>query len=371
VKETTPPQPPDRVAAISARKRDHLRIALSAEGQSPVDPGWGDVKLVPAAVPNVDPDDVDLTTMLLGHRLAAPVVLAPMTGGDPISAEVNRTLGWAAEALGLAVGVGSQRAALVEPSLSSTYSAVRDRAPTAMVLANIGMSQLLDQADRGALTPAEVQAIVDMVGADALTVHFNVLQEMAQPEGDRSLGPAAPALRALVARCPVPVIAKETGSGIDQESASLLADCGVAALDVGGAGGTSFVRIEAQRAAEAGDREQAELGRLFAGWGIPAAASVLEAGGAGLPVIATGGIRNGLDAARALALGATCVGLGRVAGEAAVAGPEVLLARLERLLAELRMALVLCGARMPRDLTRRPPVLGGDTLEWARQRGLW
>jgi isopentenyl-diphosphate delta-isomerase len=361
-------EPDPAAARIAERKRHHVELALAPGSQSGRDPGWDDVGLVPVALPEVSAAQVDLTTDLVGRTLQAPVVLAGMTGGHPDGAELNAVLGAAAERLGLAVGVGSQRAALVAPGLARTFAAVRDRAPHAVVLANVGACQLVGQGAAPALRPADIEEIVAMVGADALAVHLNVVQELVQTEGDRRFDGLGAAIAALVERCPVPVVVKETGAGIDRDSAARLAVAGVAAIDVGGAGGTAFARIEGGRAAAIGDRRGERLGRTFADWGIPSAASVLEVRGAGRPVIATGGVRTGLDAARALALGATAVGLGRPAVVAAARGEAALVEELELFIEELRTALVLCGARTPGELA--PPVIGGATGAWARQRGL-
>lgn len=362
--------PTDPVQRIMARKREHLELAVSDRAASGVDPGWDDVHLVPTSLPELSPADVELSTQLAGLTLAAPLVLVPMTGGHPDAAELNATLGAAAQQLGLAVGVGSQRAALREPALAPTFAAVRRRAPDAVVLANIGACQLVAQGREPALSADELCRVVAMVDADALTIHLNIVQELVQPEGDRVTGPLLPAIAAAVAACPVPVIVKETGAGITGDVARRLADVGVAALDVGGAGGTSFARIEALRAADEGDTRGARLGQVFGGWGVPSASAVLDAAPAGLPIIATGGVRHGLDAARALALGATAVGLGRVAIATAQRGVGALVDELEAVLDELRTAMVLTGARRPGELVRRPPVLTGFTAEWARQRGL-
>lgn len=353
---------------ISERKREHLDLALEDAAQSGVPPGWDDVALVPAALAGVSPADIDLSAELMGHRLGAPVVVAGMTGGHPAAGPVNAALGAAAEQLGLAVGVGSQRAALVAPELAASFAAVRERAPDVLVIANVGACQLVDQGDTPALTPAEVERAVGMVGAGALAVHLNVVQELVQTEGDRRFDGLEAAIARLVEASPVPVLVKETGAGIDRDSAARLAGAGVAAIDVGGVGGTGFARVEGARAAGAGDRRGARLGRTFADWGIPTAASVLEVRGAGVAVVATGGVRTGLDAARALALGARAVGVGRPAVTAARRGEGAVVEELGLLVEELRTALVLCGARRPADLPA--PVLGGRTLEWARQRGL-
>jgi isopentenyl-diphosphate delta-isomerase len=363
-------EPSPTAQAVEARKAHHLALALSSGSQSGRDPGWDDVHLVPASLPELSIDEIDLSTTLLGHRLAAPVVLAPMTGGYRDASRINAVLGEAAEHLGLAVGVGSQRAALLATELAPTFAAVRERAPTAPVFANIGACQLVDQPGSPALGREDIRRVIDMVRADVLSVHLNVVQELLQPGGDRHTARLTRAIAAVVDWSTVPVLVKETGAGMSRESAGLLAAIGVAAIDVGGAGGTSFARIEGARAARVGDDRRAELGRVFADWGLPTASSVLEVRGTGLPVVATGGVRTGLDAAKALAIGAVAVGVGRVAIEAAVLGTEQLVARLEQLLEELRLAMLLTGSRTPADLRRSPPVLTGFTAEWVRQRAL-
>jgi isopentenyl-diphosphate delta-isomerase len=361
---------PPAAARIAARKLEHLELALTAGSRAGTGPGWEDVHLVPRSLPGVSLDQVELTTRLLGRDLAAPLVIVPMTGGHPDAEELNAVLGEAAERLGLAVGVGSQRAALREPALAGTFAAVRRRAPGAFVIANLGACQLVRQGEEPPLGADALAAVVDMVGADALSIHLNVVQELVQPEGDRNTGDLAVGIARAVAASPVPVIVKETGAGMDRETAEELAALGVGALDVGGAGGTSFARIEAARARAAGAGTHLRRGEVFADWGVPTAASILETARVGIPVVATGGVATGLDAAKALALGATAVGVGRVAIEAAVQGVDALVQRLEGLLDELRTAMVLCGASTPAELSRRSPVLTGFTGEWARQRNL-
>jgi isopentenyl-diphosphate delta-isomerase len=209
-----------------------------------------------------------------------------------------------------------------------------------------------------------------MVDADLLTIHLNVAQELVQTDGDRRTDSLLAAIAAVVESSPVPVIVKETGAGMSRADVCDLAAIGVGAVDVGGAGGTSFVAIEAARAQRVGDAWGARLGETLADWGVPTAAAVLEARGQGLPIIATGGIRTGLDMAKALALGADLVGVGQPVMVAAQAGLAALLALLETLIEELRVAAVLSGARRPVDLRSTPPVLTGRTRDWVRQRKL-
>ena len=358
----------DQINQIKDRKRRHVDLAVAPSSQSALDPGWDDVLLVPSSVPEVSPAQVSLATTLLGRDLAAPVVLAGMTGGHDDASELNAVLGAVAEQLGLAVGVGSQRAAFADPSLARSFAAVRDRAPGALVIANLGACQLIEQDGAPALTSDDIRQAIEMVGADALAIHLNVVQEIVQTEGDRRFDSLLEALARVVDRSPVPVLAKETGAGVSRESAVALAAAGIAAIDVGGAGGTSFARIEAGRASDRDDERGQRLGATFADWGLPTATSVLEARGAGVPIIATGGVRSGLDAVKALALGATAVGLGRPAMLAAQRGEAALLHELELFLEELRTGLVLCGAPTPAALPI--PVLTGTTLAWAQQRHL-
>jgi isopentenyl-diphosphate delta-isomerase len=350
------------------RKRQQLELVQGGRAEHRRGAGWDDVHLVPSALPRCSPDDVDLEAAVLGRRLAAPLLLAGMTGGFDEAEQLNATLGEAAQALGLAVGVGSQRVALRDPSLRRSFVAVRRAAPDAFVLANLGVGQLVDQDGATALDAAAIRDAVEMVGADALAVHLNAAQEVVQPEGDRCFDRLVDGVARAVDASPVPVVVKETGAGMDRETARTLVAAGVSALDVGGVGGTSFVRVERRRGELQGDARAARLGGVLADWGIPTAASVLEVRGLGVPVVATGGVRTGLDASCALALGASLVGIGRPAAEAASRGTAALVALLEEVLDELRVALALSGARTPAEL--RAPVLSGFTLEWARQRDL-
>ena len=357
-------------STVSARKREHLEIAGSRAGEGQSAAGWDDVRLLPASLPELALDEVDLTTTFLDSELRAPLLIAGMTGGHPESQRINAALGTAAERLGIAVGLGSQRAALADPSLLPTYTVVRERAPSAFVVANVGAAQLVAQGDAAPFSLEQLEEAVGMVDAQALAIHLNAVEEMVQLEGDRRLGGVRDAIESAAASLSVPVIAKETGSGMVAATGDALAEAGVAALDVGGAGGADFAVVEAVRAERAGDARGARLGRTFAGWGLSTAASILETRACGPAVIATGGIRNGLDAAKALALGADLAGVGRAALAPAQEGPEEAAAELELLLEELRVACLLCGVARPAQLRERGVVLTGATLEWARGRGL-
>lgn len=349
---------------VRSRKAEHLEIATDDAVETRTGPGWSDVRLVHEALPELDLDEVDLTTELLGRSLAAPLVIAGMTGGHPDAVRVNAVLARAAERHGLAVGVGSQRAALLDPSLEPTYAVVRELAPTAFVIGNIGAAQLIEQGDTPALGPDALRRAVAMIDADALALHLNPLEESVQPEGDRCTRGIAAATAELVETVDVPVIAKETGAGMARSTATRLAAAGVAALDVGGLGGTSFARVERIRAERQRERRGIDLGEDLGEWGIPTAVSIVGARAAGLPLIATGGIRTGLDAAKAIALGATAVGVARPLLLAALEGDAAVDAWIERFLVTLRTALQLTGCRTPAELRRRPLVVTGTTRMW-------
>ena len=354
---------------IEKRKAEHLRLAAEGDVETRRGPGWDDVHLVHDALPGVDAARIDLTARLLGHTLSLPLVISGMTGGHSGAEQLNATLADAAARHGLAMGVGSQRAALRDPSLRGTYAIVRERAPKAFIIANVGVSQLVAQDDGAGLGAKDIRTLIEMIGADAIALHLNYLEESVQPEGQTRASGVEAAIARLVRQSSVPVIAKETGAGISGAVARRLKALGVKAVDVGGVGGTSFAAIEALRATDHGDAARALLGAVFRDWGIPTAVAVVGAARSGLPVIATGGVRSGLDAAKALALGATAVGVGRPLLQAALEGGEAIDRWLAQFALELRTATFLAGVRRARDLATHPPVITGETREWIDQLG--
>jgi isopentenyl-diphosphate delta-isomerase len=284
-----------------------------------------------------------------------------MTGGHAEAGPINARLAAAAERFGLGIGVGSQRAALEEPGLAASYRVVRDAAPTAFVVANLGAVQLRehgrDWADRA----------VEQLGADALAVHLNFLQEAIQPEGDRDARGCLAAIEALCEGAPYPVIVKETGNGISGEVARRLYGAGVAAIDTGGLGGTSWAVIEAIRAREAGGPGDARLqavGAAFRDWGVPTVASLIETARCGGPVIATGGVRTGLDVAKAVALGADLAGMALPLLGPATDGQDALDAVIERVIDELRVTMFLTGSPDVPALRRTRAIVTGRIREF-------
>ena len=349
---------------ISDRKADHVRLAV-ASGSDGSAAGFAEVSLVHEALPELDLADIDSGVTFLGRRLALPLCIASMTGGHPEGTTINGTLARIAARCGLAMGVGSQRAALVDPSLRETYAVARREAPSAFLMANVGAPQLVAQGGQAGLTTDDVRALVDMIEADALVVHLNPLQELIQPAGDRDARGWLGAIARLARELPVPVVVKETGGGVSERTARHIVEAGASAIDVGGRGGTSFAAIETARAREAGDERAAELGATFGSWGIPTTVSIILAARAGLPVIGTGGIRSGLDAARAIALGASLVGVGRPLLQAVIDGGEAAADRWVATFADgLRAAQFLTGSPDLATLGRSGVVLGPEIRSW-------
>ncbi len=348
-----------RVSEIEKRKTDHLNIAASGAGSFSRTTLLECVHLVHAALPEMGLDDVDLSTTLLGRKLAAPLMIAGITGGTKEGGRINKILATAAQELGIAFGLGSLRPMLDRPALAATYD-VRKVAPSVFLFGNLGLVQARQT------KTATIARALDQVGADALCLHLNPGQELAQPRGDRDFRDGLPTIRRLVAELGRPLMIKETGCGISPTVALTLQEAGVTALDVSGAGGTSWIGIEALRAR----REQAQRGREMREWGIPTAVSVgwLAAAGVRAELVASGGIRTGLDAARALALGARTVAMAQPALVALnKGGARGVQAYLSGVIDGLRMVCLLTGQRKPSDLAHAPRVITGELGEWLRQ----
>ena len=354
---------------VKQRKAEHVSIALGQDVSAPQHANWSDIQFVHQALPEVDLDEIDTSVSFLGRMLRYPIFMSSLTGGHPDVTSINRNLARAAERYGLALGVGSQRAAIVNPDVASTYAVTRDYAPNAFLIANIGAPQLIVQPRHPAFTLEQVQRAIDMIGANALAVHMNSLQEAAQPEGDRRAVGEAAALKVLTGQVAVPVIAKETGAGVCREQALLLHSCGVAAIDVGGAGGSSMSAMEAARSRSRGDERTMNIGLLYRDWGIATPIAVVEAGVAELPLISTGGVRSGLDVARALALGATLVGMGFPFLKAASESYEAVCELLEAVVAEMKVAMQLSGAANIGQLREVDVVVTGESRKWLMLRG--
>ena len=341
----------------SRRKAEHME-AVRTLADTPAASWFQDVKLLPNCAPEVDVADVSLATTLCGVKLASPIVINAMTGGTEEALVVNQRLARLARRYGLAMAVGSETAAVRDATWEHTYTVVRDEHPEGAVIANVGMS-----------APTETAlAAVELLHANLLQIHWNVAQEMFMAEGDRAFHGALDRLAETVSRVDVPVIAKEVGQGVAAPEAVRFVQAGVSAIDVGGRGGTNFMAVEVWRQGEALDDDWQD-------WGIPtpvALCEVVQAVGKKVDVVASGGIRTGHDIAKAVALGASAVGIAgpllrlvsRPDGEAAVAG------FIEHLHDTLRKLLVLTGSRTWADLRKRPVVIRGDVRDWLVARGM-
>ncbi len=337
------------------RKMEHIQVCLEKEVETG-DPLFDQVTLIHQALPELNLEAVDCSQTFLGKRVDFPLLIAGMTGGCREAREINLALAGAASRKGVAFGVGSQRAMIEKPELTDTFS-VRGVAPEIPLLGNIGITALAKY------PAARIHRAVGEIGADALCVHINPAQELFQRNGDINFSGCLEALRELCGEADYPVIAKEVGNGISRESAHLLKECVVGAIDLGGVGGTSWVVVDSIRSGKDSTR--------FRDWGIPTAVSILEARGAGVPLIATGGVRNGLQMAKAVGLGADLCGIAlpfiKILEREGIQGVEKYIDALKQ---EFRYSLYLTGAGNIAAFRQRHPVLGGRILEWMRQRGL-
>ncbi|WP_290810791.1 type 2 isopentenyl-diphosphate Delta-isomerase [Halovivax sp.] len=347
----------------SDRKDDHIRI-IEEEDVETSGTGFADVELVHEALPEIHRDEVDTAVSLLGRELAAPIVIESMTGGHPNTTAINRALAEAAQETGIAMGVGSQRAGLEldDADLLESYTIVRDVAPEAFLYGNVGAAQLLEY------DVADVERAVEMIEADAMAVHLNFLQEAVQPEGDVDARGCLEAIERVADGLSVPVIVKETGNGISRSTAERLTDAGVDAVDVAGKGGTTWSGIEAYRARAVGASRQAEVGERFRAWGVPTAVSTIEAAEVHDCVIASGGVRSGLDVAKAIALGARAGGLAKPFLGPAGRGTDAVVDLIETLKLELTTAMFVTGSRTVAELREADRVVLGRTREFLEAR---
>ncbi|AMA73594.1 MULTISPECIES: type 2 isopentenyl-diphosphate Delta-isomerase [Aneurinibacillus] len=337
----------------TSRKREHVEHAL-ATGQSETH-GLDDVKFVHNCLPDLTMQQVDIRTSIGGLALSSPIVINAMTGGAKETYNINQSLGILAREAGLALAVGSQMAAVKDPSLVDTYRIARQEHPRGLLFANLGAEA----------TPDMARYAVEMIEADALQIHLNVMQELIMPEGERDFRGALRRIEEIVSVLDVPVIVKEVGFGMSQEAAKQLAECGVAAIDVGGRGGTNFARIENMRRVQPLD--------MLNEWGISTAASLLEVASLSEKpdIVATGGIKNGLDIARCLALGASCVGIAGAFLRYAVEGrTEEAVKYVHSLHEQLTIIMTALGAPTIAMLQQVPLVITGETYHWATLRGI-
>ena len=352
-----------RSSGTEDRKHDHIRIVQERDVET-TGTGFGDVRLVHEALPELHYDDIDPSIEFLGHELSAPIFIEGMTGGHENTTGINRALARAAGETGIAMGVGSQRAGLEldDEGVRESYTVARDVAPDAFIYGNLGAAQLREY------DLETVERAVDMIDADALAIHLNFLQEAVQPEGDTDARNCLAAIERVASDLSVPTIVKETGNGISADTARKLASAGVDALDVAGKGGTTWSGIEAYRAAAANAPRQQRVGTLFRSWGIPTVASTIECTAQHDRVIASGGVRTGMDVGKAIALGALAGGLAKPFLQPALDGSEAVVERIEDLIAELRTTMFVTGSASIAELRQAEYVLQGETREYVERR---
>lgn len=351
---------PTEIDFIVRRKLSHFELCANHEVEFRTKTTLlEDVELIHQPLTETSLDGIDLSVEVLGKRLRYPLVITGMTGGAEEVGVFNREIARLADRLGIGFGVGSQRVMLRYPEVTETFQ-VRDIAPNVLLFGNIGIAQARE------MTSAEVIRLGEAIGADAMCVHLNTAMEVIQENGDHDFRESLATIKRLVAESPLPIIAKETGCGFARESGVKLAAAGVRWVDISGAGGTSWVGVETIR-----NRALRHLGEAFWDWGVPTAASVCELRGLNLNLIASGGIRTGLQAAKALALGAKVVGVALPVLRAYTSGGiEAVEAFFKSFFDELRVAVMLCGAASVAELTPNHAVIGGKLLDWVSQRGL-
>jgi isopentenyl-diphosphate delta-isomerase len=327
-----------KVTQISSRKTDHIRINLEEDVQSHISTGLEHYRFTHCALPELNLEDIDLSLSLFGKRLKGPLLISSMTGGTPEAQEINQTLARAAQEAQIAIGVGSMRAAIEHPELLSSFQ-IRRYAPDVLLFANLGAIQL-----NYGYSIKECLRAVEMIEADALILHFNALQEAVQPEGDTRFAGLLAKVETICHAMPVPVIAKEVGWGFSEKDVASLANAGVSAIDVAGAGGTSWSQVEAHRTT---DEEQQRLATAFINWGIPTAEAIQIAHKTAPQMIlfASGGLRSGIDIAKCIALGADLGGMASPFLKAAALSLEKTLKTIEVTRKEIQICMFAAGIR--------------------------
>lgn len=332
---------PSDIEIIKQRKREGIEIPLNNDVQAKTTSTYLEyVKLIHNALPELDYDEIDISTNFLKRKFSAPLIIDSMTGGAPEAARINGRLGELAEKYGFAMGLGSQRAGLESKQLAETYSIARKNAPSAFLIANIGGAQLAK-----GLTIENIKKIIDMIQADALVIHLNPLQELIQPEGEPKYKGVFSKISEISGALDVPVIVKEVGAGISKEVAVKLEVAGVSAINVAGAGGTSWAGVEKLRAEASNNDLKIHLGEIFWDWGIPTATSLIEVKKTvKVPIIASGGLRNGMEMAKCIVLGASMCAMAYPFLLKAAESKEQLFNFADTVIAELKSTMFLIGA---------------------------
>ena len=348
---------PSDIEVIKQRKKEGIVIPLTKNVQAKESSTYLEyVKLIHNALPEIDYEVVEITQNFLNHSFKAPIIIDSMTGGTPEATKINSRLSLVAEKFGLGMGLGSQRAGLLSSELAETYSITRSNAPSAFLVANIGGAQL----SKG-LKVQEIKNMIEMIEANALVVHLNPLQELIQPEGEPKYKGVLPKIKEICANFDLPIIVKEVGAGISMEVAKKLESARVSAINVAGSGGTSWAGVEKLRAEAAHDSNKINLGELFWDWGIPTAVSLIEVrNSVKIPIIASGGIRNGLEIAKCIALGANMCGMAFPFLRHASKSFESLCEFANKTLIELKSTMFLVGSKNIAELAKSRFIFTGE-----------
>jgi isopentenyl-diphosphate delta-isomerase len=343
----------------SRRKIEHLEICLNDYVESSYK-ALDDIVLIHDALPEIDKDEIMIDKRFLGHDFKAPIIVNSITGGHPDTEIVNKNIARAVELLGLGMGVGSQRAAIKDSSMERTFKVARQEAPTAFISSNIGVQQLKE------LKKTDIERIINMIDADAIFVHLNFLQESIQPEGDKNAAGCLDKIQEICDMVDIPVIVKETGAGISRETCERLKNIKkIGAIDVEGSGGTSFSAVEYYRAKKEGDTVLANLGEDFWNWGIPTPVSLLECLDVmDIPIICGGGLRNGIDVAKVLSLGADMAAIARPIVGPALKSDRAVLDLLNRYIDGLKVTMFLTACERLDELRAIPVVITGYLNEY-------
>jgi len=343
------------------RKMDHINICAAGDVM-PEYSYWDDIVLVHEALPEVSADDIDMSATVLGKKLKFPFIVTAITGGFTGAKKINANIAEACAELGIGMGVGSQRAA-IEKIDKKSYAVIKDY-DVPLVIGNVGAPQLVDQKNKKAFTDEMIGDAMELISADVMAVHLNFLQEVVQPEGDTNAVGCFDRIRTLARK--YPIIVKETGAGISPRTAKRLNGIGIKGIDIAGMGGTSFAAVEMYRAMDKGDLVKGSVGNTFFEWGIPAPVSLMSLK-TDLPVIASGGIENGLHAASSIALGACCAGGANLVLNAAMESADKVKLRLTAIREEIRAAMMLTGSKNVAALASANKVILGKTKEWMGQ----
>ncbi len=352
---------------IENRKSDHIDICLNEEPEAEHN-HFQDIQLRHHPLPKVDFDNIDTSTTLFGKKLEAPIVITAITGGVKEATQINSDLAKVCAEFGIGFGVGSQRAAIEKPELRETYEVVKEY-DVPLVIGNIGAPQLIPQQGHEVMGVEDFKTAQDMIGADIMAVHFNYLQEVVQPEGDLKCEGVEDAIWTIAKE--IPLLAKETGAGMDGHAAQQFKDMGFKGVDVGGMSGTSFAAVEMFRAERSKDLVNTSVGDTFWNWGIPTPASIIAVKNStqDFPIMATGGLINGLDGVRAVVLGADAGGFAGTVLSSAVEGYDKLTLRIKALMKEFRAGMFLSGAANVEELKQQPWIATGEAGKWMNGMG--